>query len=198
MKKLFTLIAIVFLSCESSAPDKKNIIEKKVNSINENRLEMVGEKVQGDFNGDKQPEFATAVRFAEEHGNPAEGGTAAEYHLQFTNANLPSVAVSFNSFRIINEGDLDNDGGDELSLFQEPVNGCVYSMTTYSLKNNQWQQIVKPFLIMTGCEYISNEELQKRIFTENNHIYFWDVDPNDENNLLIRKQVSVSKTNSFQ
>jgi hypothetical protein len=106
-----------------------------------------------------------------------------------SDTNLPPINIGCCDVRIINEGDLNNDGADELSLFQAPVNGCVYSMTTHSFKNGNWLQIVKPFLIMTGCDGISNEELQKRIFTENNNIYYLDPDLNDENGALIKKKV---------
>jgi hypothetical protein len=191
LKNLVLLFTIVFLSCESSQ-DKKNVAEKEISNTNEKRLESVGEKVQGDFNGDKQLEFAIATQLTEQEGNPVEGGTAATYQLQFSNVNLPPVNVDCCDFRIINEGDLNNDGADDLSIFQAPVNGCSHYMTTYAFVNNNWQQIVKTFLVPTACEQLSNEELQKRIFREGNIIYYLDTDPNMEHGKLIKKQASFN------
>jgi hypothetical protein len=186
LKKLFILIAIALYSCESS-PETKSNAEKEASK--DNKLESVGEKIQGDFNGDKQPEFAFATKLREQQGNPVEGGTSAEYQLQFSDTNLPHINIGCCDVRIINEGDLNTDGADELSLFLAPVNGCVYSMTTYSFKNGIWLQIIKPFIIMTDCDGVSNEELQNRIFTENKSIYYLDTDLNDENAALIKKKV---------
>jgi hypothetical protein len=65
-------------------------------------------------------------------------------------------------------------------------------MTTYAFVNNNWQQIVKTFLVPTACEQLSNEELQKRIFREGNIIYYLDTDPNDEHGKLIKKQARLN------
>jgi hypothetical protein len=188
LKKLLVLIAIALFSCESAQEARNNAEKKEAPGSIENKLEMVGEKIQGDFNGDKQPEFVVATKLTEQQGNPVEGGTLAVYQLQFSNASLPSIRIGCCKVQIINEGDLNKDGTDELSLFQAPVNGCVYSMTTYSFKNGDWQQIIKPFMIMTGCEGMSNENLQKWIFTENKIIYYLDTDLNDEKGTLIKKK----------
>ncbi len=71
------------------------------------------------------------------------------------------------------------------------MNGCTYSMTTYSLINGIWIQIVKTFLIPTGCDNISDVDLQKRIFKEENTIYFLETDLNDENWKLFKKKVTT-------
>jgi hypothetical protein len=82
LKNVFILVTFAFLSCESSQ-DKKNAAEEKTDKASEKQSERVGEKVQGDFNGDKQPEFAIATQLIEQQGNPVEGGIAATYQLQF-------------------------------------------------------------------------------------------------------------------
>jgi hypothetical protein len=188
LKKLFVLVAFALFSCESSKETKSNAPKEAPGSI-ANKLETVGEKIQGDFNGDKEPEWAIVIKVAESQGNQVEEGTSAMYQLQFSNTNLPPINIGCCDVRLINEGDLNNNGTDEVSLFQAPVNGCVYSMTTYSFKSGNWLQIVQPFLIPAGCDGTSNEDLQKRIFTEDNNIYYLDADLNDENGRLIKKKV---------
>lgn len=93
--------------------------------------------------------------------------------------------------RLINEGDLNNDGADELSVFQAPMNGCTYSMTAYSFKNGRWKQIIETFLIPTGCDEMNDLTLQNRIFKENNAIYYYNADLNDEKGKPIKKKATV-------
>jgi hypothetical protein len=93
---------------------------------------------------------------------------------------------------LFNEGDLNGDGTDELSVFQDPMNGNTYMLTTFSLVGKeQWQKIIEPLLIPTE-NYLSDEALQKRIFLEKDTLYFLEVDVNDENFGLI-KQKAVLK-----
>ena len=150
-------------------------------------LPKIGEKIQGDFDGDGQVEIASAIKFKEGNGNPVDDGTADEYIIQFSGNVLSNINAGCCQIRLINEGDLNNDGADDLSIFQAPMNGCTYTMTTYSCRNGKWKQIVDPFLIPTGCEHYSDADLQKRIFKEHNNIYYFDTDPNDENGKLIKK-----------
>jgi hypothetical protein len=62
-------------------------------------------------------------------------------------------------------------------------------MATYTFINGSWKQIVKPFSIPTGCDEISDDDLQKRIFKENKTIFYFYADPNDENGKLVKKRV---------
>jgi len=59
------------------------------------------------------------------------------------------------------------------------MNGCVYTMTTYTFYELSWEIIVEPFLIPTGCDIFTNKEIQDRIFKENNTIYYYTTDPNE-------------------
>lgn len=150
-------------------------------------LPKVGEKIEGDFNGDGKRDIAVVIKTKEGKGNPIEDGTPDEYAVRFSDKSFKSINAGCCSIRLINEGDLNNDGRDEISLFQAPMNGCTYSMVTYSFKDGAWQQIVGPFLIPTGCEDISDNDLQKRIVKENNKIYYYETDPNDDEGKLIKK-----------
>ncbi|MBN9336985.1 MAG: hypothetical protein J0I88_03945 [Chryseobacterium sp.] len=186
MKKQITFLSILFLllvtliNCKNpDKPKEKSVIEPSAPS-------NFGEKIEGDFNGDGQTDFATVVKIKEGEGNPVEDGTSDEYEVRFSDKGIIPIKAGCCNIRLVNEGDLDNDGADEISLFQAPMNGCTYTMTTYSLKNATWEQIVEPFLIPTGCGDISDSDLQKRVFKENNQIYYYRTDPNDENGKLIK------------
>jgi len=194
MKALLIVMPITLFSCIHTSQDKKRLVDKqektkKVKSI----LQTVGEKIQGDFNGDGQTGSAVAIKFKEGKGNPVEDGTADEYKVNFSASNLKPINAGCCNIRLINEGDLNNDGTDEISIFQAPINGCTYSFTTYSFAGGAWKQIIKTFLIPTGCDNISDDELQKRVFKENNFIYCLNEDPNDVNGKLVKKKATMNK-----
>ncbi|MCQ4142625.1 hypothetical protein [Chryseobacterium sp. EO14] len=192
MRRLLIIMTIGLFSCGQSSQDKKSVTDKqeKVETKALN-LPTIGEKIQGDFDGDGQADFATAIKIKEGKGNPVEDGTPDEYEIQFSGDNMKSINAGCCDILLINEGDLNNDGADDLSALQAPMNGCTYSMTTYSFINGTWKQIVETFLIPTGCDNISNDDLQKRIFKENNAIYFYDTDLNDENGKLVKTKATA-------
>lgn len=149
----------------------------------------VGAEIRGDFNGDGILESAKVVQVREKQGNPLKGGVAEAYEIQFTGGILFPVRVGCCNLRLINEGDLDGDGTEEISTFQAPINGCAYSYTTYTFKNRRYQQLVPTFLSFTGCKEVSDKELQERVFSENNKIYYYEEDFSGEQVKLIRKEV---------
>lgn len=192
MKQLLIIMAIGFFSSGPSLPKQKREAGKQVAvELKTSGLPIIGEKIQGDFNGDRKIDTATAIKIKEGQGNPIEDGTPDEYQIQFSGNGFKPINAGCCDIRLINEHDLNNDGADEISIFQAPMNGCTYSMTTYSFVNGSWKQIVKPFSIPTGCDDISDDDLQKRIFKENKTIYYFHVDPNDGNGKLVKKKVTA-------
>ena len=192
MRRLLIIMTIGLFSCGQSSQDKKSVTDKQ-DKVETKALSLptIGEKIQGDFNGDEHTEIATAAKIKEGQGNPVEDGTPDEYEIQFSVDKIKSINAGCCDILLINEGDLNNDGADDLSIFQAPMNGCTYLMSTYSLINGTWRQIVETFLIPTGCDNLSTDDLQKRIFKENNTIYFYDTDSNDENGKLVKKKATT-------
>lgn len=192
MKQLLTAITIVLFSCGQYSMENRKVANKQEKVQTEvSQLPKIGEKIYGDFNGDGQTDLARAIRTKLGHGNPIEYGTADEYEVQFSDKNTKSISAGCCNLQLINEGDLNNNGTDEISLFQAPMNGCTYSMTTYSFINGTWKQFIETFLIPTACESISESELQKKIFKENDTIFYYDIDLNDENRKWIKKKVTT-------
>jgi hypothetical protein len=152
---------------------------------------LVGAKIEGDFDGDGKNEFATVTKTKQGEGNPIEDGTPDEYTISFSNPSLKAIAINCCEATLINESDLNNDGKDDFSVFQAPMNGCTYSMTTYSVENSDWKQIIETFLVPTGCDGFTTEELQNRIFIENKTVYKLETDPNDESLKLIPKKIEL-------
>lgn len=151
------------------------------------------EKIEGNFLIKGKKSTATVVKTKEAKGNPIEDGMPAEYEIRFSDKKLKPIKAGCCEITLINEGDLNQDGTDEISIFQAPMNACTYSMTTYSYINGNWKKIVDTFLIPTGCDIISKDDLQKMIFRENNNIYYLQKDMSDENGKLIKKKVLKNK-----
>jgi hypothetical protein len=139
----------------------------------------LGQKIVGDFNGDTKSDTAFVTL--------GKNSKSKKYTVSFSDKTIPAIPLGCCEIILINEGDLNSDRKTDFSVFQAPENGCVYMWTTYSLKNNRWTQLVGPFLISTDCEKFLAKDLEKRVFKENGHVYYWDVDPNDENNKPIKK-----------
>jgi len=150
----------------------------------------IGTSVQGDFDGDGKKEYAFSVLLKEAVGNPMEDGTAAEYAVNFSTEKISTIEAGCCYITLVNEGDLNNDGLDELSLFQAPVNGNTSTMVTYSFKNGKWIEIVASYMVPTREDFLSDEEIQELVFIENGHIYYLDTDMSDENMPLIKVKVN--------
>ena len=158
------------------------------NSKAENKI---GEKIQGNFSENGKKITASVIKTKEAKGNPIEDGMPAEFEIRFSDAKLKPIKAGCCEIILINEGDLNNDGNDEISVYQAPMNGCTYTMTTYSYIKGNWKKIVQPFLIPTGCESLSEKDLQNRVFQENKTVYFLKNDMSEENGKLIKKKVSL-------
>jgi len=151
----------------------------------------IGNRIEGNFSGNGQKITATAIKIKNGKGNPVEDGTPDEYQIQFSDEKLRPINTGCCEIKLINEGDLNKDGIDEISIYQAPMNGCTYSMTTYSYINGNWKKMIDTFMIPTGCDVINSDDLQKMIFREKNNIYYLGKDMNDENGKLIKKKVRL-------
>ena len=204
MKKLIILpVLFIFVCCSQKSKteginpeiSKKDSVSVKTESKTSQEKKtsklLVGTKIEGDFDGDGKNEFATVTKTKQGEGNPIEDGTPDEYTISFSNPSLKAIPINCCEATLINEGDLNNDGKDDFSVFQAPMNGCTYTMTTYSLQNSEWKQIVETFSVPTGCDGFTAEDLQNSIFIENKTVFKMERDPNDESLKLIRKKIEL-------
>ena len=172
MKLTLILMTIGIFSFGQTSTDKK-----------------IGEKIEGNFLGNGKKVIASVIKTKEAKGNPIEDGSPAEYEIRFSDKKLKPIKTGCCELILINEGDLNRDGTDDISIYQAPMNGCTYAMETYSNIKGNWKKIVDRFLILTGCDGISKVDLQKRIFRENNQIFYLEKDMSEENGKLIKKKV---------
>jgi hypothetical protein len=47
------------------------------------------------------------------------------------------------------------------------------------------------FLVPTYCDPFTVAELEKKVFTENGNVYYWDIDPNQKEGNPLKKQAAV-------
>jgi hypothetical protein len=195
MNKYLPIGIVTILSC-NQVKQTETKVDTLVNLPVETKEAPVpqqqGSKISGDFNGDGKMEFAYAIRVKEGEGNPVEDGTPDEYAVIFSDTTIVPFKIGCCEARLINEGDLNHDDADEISTFQAPMNGNTYDMTTHTFKGNNWKALIETFMIPTGGDYISEKELEERIFMENDTLYMYNVDYSDDNLKLIKKKVTVN------
>lgn len=198
MKKLIILLLLSVFACNKKTPETKTEVQqtdtlqlKPAHTISETKSANLNSETEIEINLLGNSTKASLKQIKEQVGNPLEDGTPAEYIIVFNESAIPSLNIGCCAAKLINEGDLDNDGNEELSVYQEPMNGCTYTLTAYTFKNSEWKQLISPFLIPTACEEIRLDEIKKRIFQENNKIYIYKTDMNDENFKLIKTEVKL-------
>ena len=98
------------------------------------------------------------------------------------NSRHDSISMSDScDITLINEGDLNNDGFDDLTIVSAPLHGCTYNAITYDLSHTQPKILVPLFMVETECEALLKNELKALVGTEKDKIYHIESDVNDEN-----------------
>ncbi|GAA3946005.1 hypothetical protein GO495_29155 [Chitinophaga oryziterrae] len=135
-------------------------------------------RIEGDFNGDHQVDVAYAVLYRGD-----------KYIVRFSSDSIRPLPVSEGRIRLVNEHDLNNDGRDDLTIFQESRHRCSYNVSTWSYMRGRWRRITKTWVLPYFCDYISDEELQDRIVLEDGTLYYYEADVKDENFSLVKKEM---------
>ena len=144
-------------------------------------------RITGDFNGDGIKDTAFSVLYEK----AVEENTQDDYIVRFTGDLLPAATPLPGRQRLVNEGDLNGDGADELTMFGEPLHGCTYTLRTFFLQDTGWKPLTDLWLIPTACDYFSDEQLQQRIFLENGMLYHLVEDVNDERFKLLKQPLPL-------
>jgi hypothetical protein len=160
MERIFTIIYLFTFLAIGNAQE----VNKKV-----------GDKIYGDFNGDGKFEYAFRVLTKKGQGNPVEDGSPDEYELKFSDKNIKSIRDDFYWFTLINEGDLDNDGSDEISVREEPMNGCIGNVKTFTIKNGKSSYLFEPFSFYRGtCDNNMSINPQDLVENDNGIVYYYE------------------------
>lgn len=158
----------------------------------------IGGKIYGDFNGDGTTEYAFRVLTKKGFGDPVEEGVPDEYEVHFSDKNIKPIKGKLLWFSLINEGDLDNDGSDEFTACQEPMNGSLGLVNTYTIKNGKSYYLFAPFFRFWFDDVISLE-LQDLVENDNGIVYYYDYDANGEfSKNKFGKKIRAKKVKAFE
>ncbi|UOX32390.1 hypothetical protein LXD69_10030 [Flavobacterium sediminilitoris] len=147
-----------------------NTIGQKVNN-------KVGDSIYGDFNGDKKIEYAYRKLIKKGVGNPLEDGSPDVYEVCFSDANIKPIKDDFYWFILINEGDLDNDGSDELSVREDPMNGCLGLVKTFTIKKEETYYLIEPFPFYRGsCDNEISINPEDLVEKTSNAVYYYEYE----------------------
>jgi hypothetical protein len=215
MKSLFfealVIAAIMLSSCSNDSSGLNKPQEKQNNppaaEINESHTEEVFQvtmtpqyqfltgikiNISGDFNGDGQKENAWSVITSEAVFQQKEYG----FSLFFSDKNVApfqskTFSTSDSTIILINEGDLNDVPGDEISIYLPPMNSLVYNMTTYTYHEGAWKQFGETILIPTAFYGEQDLDPAKIIYKENGKVYYDEVDVNSEEFKLEKKHLKL-------
>lgn len=137
-------------------------------------------RIEGDFNGDHIWDMAYAVLYRGD-----------KYIVKFSSDSIRPLLIGKGRIRLVNEGDLNDDKRDDLSVFQESEKGCFYNVSTWSYAEHRWRRITRVWELPYFCDYVSDEELQDRIVLEDGTVYYYDADAKELNSSLVKKEMMV-------
>jgi hypothetical protein len=141
--------------------------------------QKVGTNIIGAFKQKGILVYAYAVQTKIAKGNRGDvNETPEDYTVFFSDSTIKPVDIGCCDPTIINEGDLNDNGNDELSVFLAPEGGCTYDMITYSFENGSWKIIVPYFLVPTFCDPFSADNIQKQVFKLKDGIYYYNYNNN--------------------
>lgn len=119
------------------------------------KMRLPKEAIAGDFNADGAPEFMwlKAPDFPKDKSEDNFGECIGECtcYIEFSDKSIPSIKLeSCIGGSPVNEGDLNDDGTDEIGILPNWWTSCWSAYYVFTLKNGKWENLVKP--ISTHCD----------------------------------------------
>jgi hypothetical protein len=156
-------------------------------------------RVEGYFDGDIRKDIGYGVFFGRINCElpPEEGAEAiseTQYIVRFQDNRIrPMPVVTGRHIRLVNEGDLNGDGEDDISIFVQSMHACMYTASTWSYIAGRWKRITDYWNIPTACGYLSDEDLENRIVMEDGVLYYYETDISDKDHPLVKKELTLLK-----
>lgn len=195
MKKLLFISLLALAACkkegtptgtatDSTAVDTTLIAPAKEDSAINDKTETVAperttanpdESVTGNFTGKEGTAIATLIHEGTDSEDPSQ------YSITFNDPNIAAVPGVCCGVILVNEGDLNGDGLDELGVANAPLHGCTYDYKVYTYVNGKWKPFIETILFPTQCEGTDRDKIQELVFKEGNTVYYLNTDFNDDN-----------------
>lgn len=144
------------------------------------------ESVTGNFTGKEGTAIATLI-----HEGTDRDEDPPQYSITFNDPNIAALPGGCCGTILVNEGDLNGDGQDELGMANAPLHGCSYNYQVYTYTGGKWKPYIEPFIVPTACEGLDRSAAQKLVVKEGNTVYYMHTDANDENLKKIKTKAKV-------
>ena len=154
-------------------------------------------RIEGHFDADTSRDIGYGVFFGRiDSEKPTEEGvevtSETQYIVRFRDNKIkPMPVVTGRHIRLVNEGDLDGDGDDDISIFVQSMHACMYTASTWSYIAGRWTRITDYWTIPTACDYLSDEDLENRIVMEDGVLYYYETDITDKDLPLVKKELTL-------
>jgi len=125
-----------------------------------------------DLNGDGKIETASAGPIRQFYRGRNKDGVG--WMIRFEDSTVSELPLGCCLTYMINEGDLNKNGTDELSIYAKPAdeNDCNYYFSTYTFTKTGWKKIIDPFVIANGCMGMDKQVMLSRVTLENGNVYY--------------------------
>jgi len=187
MKNLIPIAALMVCACNSvnkeTAHDSTTVADSVVTTHTATVVPLAPpshDTITGHFSAAGKADTAFITMATPEHPDDPDQEVQDKYLVTFSSG-IPALPPFMGAISVQNEGDLNGDGRDEVSVFNEPLHGCTFTCTTWTFNGTEWKQLLTPLLIPTGCDPLTDSAMQARVFLENGKLYRWEEDLNDEN-----------------
>lgn len=142
---------------------------KNDSESNENDRFPSSDTIFGDFNGDYQIEscWMSFNSYNYEKCGLEFDSISCQGILQFSNQTIPKLIIPWCPYGLItNEGDLNNDGKDEIGVLPGWLTSACRFYHVFSLKDKDWIEICEPIansenMREAGIDYIKNDKINK-------------------------------------
>lgn len=151
---LLSFFLSLFVSCEK---------EKKT----------VGEKIEGDFNGDGKTEIAKLTNVS---AKKLDDVILLKYSVNFSDSAIKPLVLEnvCRKLKLINEGDLNDDNADDISISHEIApSDPIAHLETRSLSNDKWNYIIQDITIHFGFDTLNSKELQDIVKRNGKYIEYY-------------------------
>lgn len=150
-----------YIDEESDLVTDKNLQSKKMSKTTKKEEKVPDYAVQGDYDGDGTTEYMwiEPPKIKEDY---CEG--ECDCYIMFSNKNIPSIKITTCiGGDAVNEGDLNDDGSDEIGILPNWWTSCWGRYEVFTYKNNTWKYLVSPFSIYcnmwdTGVDFIKKDK----------------------------------------
>jgi len=153
--------------------------------------------VEGHFDADTSQDVGYGVFYGridgeKKHEEDTEVVSKTQYIVRFRDNKIrPMPVVIGRHIRLVNEGDLNGDGQDDISIFVQSMHACLYTCSTWSYMDGRWVRITNYWDIPTACDYLSDEDLEHRVQMEDGVIYYYETDITDKDLPLVKKELTL-------